>query len=47
MTASKVDGCDPAQGGNDEQNHYLQDQFESTIPTPDCNTFLLKQGELR
>ena len=31
----------------DEQNQLLQDQIQCTIPTPDCNTFLLKQGELR
>ena len=44
MTASKLDGCDPnsdGAGGNDppphEQNHYLQDQIQCTIPTPDCN----------
>ena len=30
-----------------EQNQLLQDQIQCTIPTPDCNTFLLKQGELR
>ena len=39
------------QGGGppppDEQNQLLQDQIQCTIPTPDCNTFLLKQGELR
>ena len=50
----KVAG-NPAQGGfdpggvgpPDEQNQLLQDQTQCTIPTPDCNTFLLKQGELR
>ena len=31
----------------DEQNQLLQDQTQCTIPTPDCNTCLLKQGELR
>ena len=57
MTASKVDGCDPNSdgegggmiqggGGPVEQNPFLQDQTQCIIPTPDCNTFLLKQGEL-
>ena len=42
-------GGDLLHGGTppDEQNQLLQDQIQCTIPTPDCNAFSLKQGELR
>ena len=50
QTATAEGGFDPGGGGGpppDEQNQLLQDQIQCTIPTPDSNTFLLKQGELR
>ena len=48
QTATAQRGNDPAGGGPlVEQNPFLQDQTLGKAPSPDRNTLLLKQGELR